>query len=228
MERETGFHEGIKFACDVIERASKSFEWSNRYSRNLYGGQVTLLENELVRKYFKAEACIHVPLSGTCDGCVALRILKAMQQPIQKGNRLLVIGTDSLIYETDAIKDHNGIHPFDLRLPDAFQKQEKECDGIATWKESHCPGCTAKQISRRCFEINRPPEKCFCGGSDMDGHIPTEGHDTHRPKDAVEEKIKYIRDGWANPFGTKAEFEAVLRDLVRLAKESVPECEGDH
>ena len=45
---------------------------------------MTLLDNELVRDYFKAENCIHAPLAGTCDGCFALRILRAMEEPIME------------------------------------------------------------------------------------------------------------------------------------------------
>lgn len=92
-----------------------------------------LLDSPLVRKYFGCDNIGCIMLGESIEKFkifhMAFRVLEAMEQPIKKGDKLLVIGTDSLIYETNAIKDHDGIHPFDLRLPPRFQPPAKKgCD----------------------------------------------------------------------------------------------------
>jgi hypothetical protein len=103
--------------------------------------------------------------------------------------------------------------------PDAFQKQEKK-NPCLTSIEQKCPGCGDVHVWNMdpSAKPTPSPEKCFCGGSDSTGHIPTEVHDTHKPKDAVEEKIKECVDAYR--ILCLPGFENRLRDLVRLVKET--------
>lgn len=153
-----------------------------------------LLDNELIRKYFRAEACIHVPLSGTCDGCIALRILCAMQEPIRKGESYLNFANQSdWILLRDCPQEQNSFHPWGLRLPSRFQPEKKECKETHTW-EWMCRICGApKPPSPPAKEA----EKCDYSPPFINTHKA--GCDfkcsNGSPDQDVEEKIKNIRQG---------------------------------
>lgn len=137
---------------------------------------MNLLENELIRKYFGwKHPCGHANgPTGTyiyCDACLSLNVLRAMQEPIRKGERLLACSLNDNFgnswEETTAQCESNvAWHPFTLRLPDAAQG--KECKQGHTPHGMHCiclPDCV-------CQEGN-----CRCGGSSMSGHDMT--HPVH-------------------------------------------------
>lgn len=86
---------------------------------------MTLLDNELVQRYF---GC-----TGKDDyeraSATAFLILQAMQEPIKKGDKYLRIDEINGVYEMVLDRDFNfpSFHPFNLRLPDRFQKQGCDC-----------------------------------------------------------------------------------------------------
>jgi hypothetical protein len=90
---------------------------------------MNILENELVNKYFgcNAQTGCDCP-SGECAPQMAYRILKAMQEVINKGERCLMVGQNGVITETTWMSDPLfGIRSNALRLPSAHQpKAEKE------------------------------------------------------------------------------------------------------
>ncbi len=117
----------------------------------------SLLENELVLKYFGCCDETPEPEKHTLphmgwEGAMARRVLRAMQEPIKKGDKIIEWHQLGVI-ETIAMFDMHEYHPINLRLPQRFQpvEPEKECDGIVTWKDSHCPGCTAKKIQQKSW-----------------------------------------------------------------------------
>ena len=129
-----------------------------------------LLDNPLIRKYFHV-GCNDDPcyLAHNHDAMRASLVLCAMQEPIKKGERILVISSsDGSIREEDAVRDCDYIHPFDLRLPDRFQKQE--CF-VSIQRE--CPQCR-KQHVWKIDEESKPtpePEKCNCTGHISLAHL---------------------------------------------------------
>lgn len=209
----------------------------------------SLLDNELVRKYFGCDIrgvqtlCDHFNQQN-CHKSMSYRVLQAMQQPIRKGERYLV-GThkDSdiwrIVEKTWEGTEIKGWHTAYLRLPDVFQKQECEHSGLKRYcgKDVYCEECK-REISNLFARCNliiphdgpcKPPpapEKL----TPLTCHL---GHgfssycglcDPHKPKDAVEEKIKGVGDWlYANAHKMKCSpkhIEYCLRDLVRLARET--------
>lgn len=47
--------------------------------------------------------------------------------------------------------------------------------------ECHPMACLTQKCQCPCHKTSPPSEKCFCGGSDLAGHIATEGHTEHKP-----------------------------------------------
>lgn len=179
-----------------------------------------LLDNELVRKYFGCG-----PLTACCgnlDGGMPVehmsyRILRAMQQPIKKGERYLV-GTHQdtdmwgVVEKTWEGTDIRGWHTAYLRLPDRFQKQENP---------THvCPECRAIHpvLDNDGSQPKPSPEKCGCPPAAILqwGHICM-------AVDPVEEKIQALTDKWrviewSNPDRAPFVLMQDLRDLVALAR----------
>lgn len=94
---------------------------------------MNILDNELVRKYFAG--CDHASDSFN-SGCLcrlnyAAKILRAMQQPIREGDRMLRVASTGFVDDQTAgglIDDP--LHFEYLRLPDRFQKAECQiCNG---------------------------------------------------------------------------------------------------
>lgn len=80
----------------------------------------SILENELVRKYFGCNPELNYP--HDCQALMALRVLTAMQEPIKKGERYLDVLRDLTIDERVAETDWGiGLHMGYLRLPSQFQ-----------------------------------------------------------------------------------------------------------
>lgn len=94
---------------------------------------MSILDNDLVRKYFGCDAWGGCPDdSGSNENeHIALRIIIAMEEPIGKGERYLdLMGIDwreenhlPTVREKIADSDLDGLHAYTLRLPDRFQKR---------------------------------------------------------------------------------------------------------
>lgn len=103
---------------------------------------MSILDNEWVRKYFGLRrqefACCPNAMAGC--GCMALRVLAAMEQPIKKGERYLHLSSDGEVIERvneypDIVE--YAIHVSSLRLPDRFQEKKCEHDKF----KHRCCGC---------------------------------------------------------------------------------------
>lgn len=199
-----------------------------------------ILDNALIRKYFGCEvdACDE---AGTVDhdwlNCLARKVLTAMQEPIRKGERILLINNNSRLEPvSESTKNYEleGFHPWDLRLPSRFQEAgKKECEGFDTalW----CQKCG---LELRHVKPQPPPESCscpdtshnFCGRKltpaepEKCDHDPNWELDTCKrcnpftATDAVEAKIKELcSTGWigGNSFRIP---ESGLRELVKLCR----------
>jgi hypothetical protein len=87
-----------------------------------------LLKNGLVLKYFDCAACTP-EYHDTPWGCpfTALRVLRAMQEPIKKGDTFLWFDVYRQSFDQEIKKDtadfagSGGLHPYALRLPSQFQ-----------------------------------------------------------------------------------------------------------
>lgn len=201
---------------------------------------MTILDNELVRKYFGCRAvCTEAHFINVGydehERCMSFRILAAMQQPIRKGERYLWWFSDKVeekISDVDSLGCDETAHPHCLRLPDAHQKQDSKCHcPNYMWHVDHtmCPLNhptprpnlrTANEIGQGVWPSGTSPEK-----SSQDPRCKCTMRPCwhgESPKDAVEEKIieieKLIPSNYI--FGL---IEKKLRDLVRLARETKPE-----
>jgi hypothetical protein len=90
-------------------------------------GIMNILDDKYVRRYFRhCDDQTH-----DCDGwrsTISEAVLKAMQEPIRKGERYLLIDCEIIcekIAESNTL-DH-GKHLGSLRLPDRFQTAGKDC-----------------------------------------------------------------------------------------------------
>lgn len=194
----------------------------------------SLLDNELVKKYFGYDNCLGLGGSGKCThpNCMALRILKSQQQPIRKGERYLFWHKDKvteMVWE-DFMATIEESHAEHLRLPDAFQPQNQKQEPIT--KNCACGEfrfwSTIHRVDGPCYQIDKPtpsPEKCECSPACNHGyseHCNCCGA-LDKPKDAVppfsrevEAKIDSIVMNWSKQDNLIKE----LRDLVRLARET--------
>jgi len=106
---------------------------------------MSILDNELVRKYFGCEPGTDYSTPkhehGTFIPCIdwmGRKVLAAMQEPIRKGESYLNFANmQDWIKIVDSPKDVEGYHPWGLRLsdkyqPSAIQMGKKECDHQAT------------------------------------------------------------------------------------------------
>lgn len=155
----------------------------------------SILDNEKVREYFGECVC-----GQDCDTpCryAADAVLRAMQQPIKRGERYLVIRMKGG-YEIDVIEEVEasftrdpltGWHSSYLRLPDRWQK--KEC---CTWV-GRCDTCGRDKYA----EDQPAPEP-------------------EKESSAVEEKIKELVIGHKPSCDATEDFEDQLRALVALAR----------
>lgn len=107
---------------------------------------MSILDNEWVRKYFGLRrqefACCPNAMAGC--GCMALRVLTAMEQPIKKGDRYLYSHNGpehkGRIFEDVAPREMSPwwqITGICLRLPDRFQEKKCEHDKF----KHRCCGC---------------------------------------------------------------------------------------
>lgn len=187
-----------------------------------------LLSHPLILKYFGCRAVCteaHFVNMGydEHERCMSYRILTAMQESIKDGEKFLLCYFDEkgekeiYIDEQEAPADiSRGDFKarFIIRLPSRFQPppeaEEKKCCEWQKYLKMKADGSIAKLCQYHFDYLSgldpKPPappakeaEKCFCGGSDQEGHIPTEGHTTHHPTpdQAVEEKVRFLEGHFA-------------------------------
>lgn len=147
---------------------------------------MNILDNKLVKTYFWCkQPCPDGNLAlhpGTCMAVMSERVLKAMQEPIKKGELYLEINInddlDMELYleindDLDMVEDLSenqwvvGWHPDCLRLPDKFQKPPEKADQLPDYqlKCDNCEGhfvhkCTGKKDAAPWINEVRPPEAC--------------------------------------------------------------------
>lgn len=127
----------------------------------------SLLDNALVLKYFGCEEGFY---SGDTRQDRAYRVLQAMEQPINLGDKVIyctgVLGGQPLEGMAREIWKEGDFHPHTLRLPSRFQTQGmKECD---------CPPC------RNCGVVplaHQPPPSEV--EEKIEEIIKTPGYTTH-------------------------------------------------
>lgn len=184
---------------------------------------MNILENKLVRKYFHPE-CNDDPcyLAHSHYAMVALQVLRAMQEPIRKGDRRLYIdGMGAMWDGVHPVNLNPDYHPDYLRLPDKFQMAgKKECKNVGMLTCQDCGSELIHQPAKEPFSlIHQGPhmgtEKCG------DVHACEHGPAFH-DSDAVEAKIDAIElKVWK--FGKATVGEAVslgkdLHELVNLVR----------
>lgn len=167
---------------------------------------MNLLEDKLVKKYFGN--CQNTDCQITyCN--LPGRVIAAMQEPIKKGERCLVLPADMDVYEEieeSGLYDNNA-HTNRLKIPPRFQTPEKkECQAGFL----KCMDCGEEIIHKSSVKFH-PPE--YMGHS-----CPTwrEKSGCHcSDPDPVEEKIKEIIDDQPMTLNKSV---ATLRELVALAR----------
>lgn len=153
---------------------------------------MNILENELVKKYFACDpqaGCFHKE-SQACEAAKAYGILRAMQEPIKKGERRLYVDGMGAVWDGIHPVDINpDYHPDYLRLPSRFQTPERKkcCCG-----ESE----TIHRIDGPCYRIESGPpegtkplsptsaEECDCYSS-SGFHTPGCHCDCHKKPDSA-------------------------------------------
>lgn len=184
-----------------------------------------LLDNELVRKYFYPGPNY---AEWKRDGLMAISVLDAMQTPIRQGERYLFLNENGDI--TVSIFEGEStplciIHPYILRLPDAYQKQEVPMAEFYTCRKDNCPCASHVRISP-----TPSPEKCESGCLHENHRYKLPCPDCEaKPTNAMEEKIhipnienkiQKIIYNWNFKEVSKDQKFSDLRDLVRLARET--------
>jgi hypothetical protein len=135
-----------------------------------------LLDNELVRKYFQHDECLRLSGTGTCDhnACAALRVLRAMQEPIRKGE-LVLERFPSNPNEWELMKaprDFDAdLHAGFLRLPDRFQGKsiDVRCDkcGRGPIPDPAKPSDVEDKIQRLCQQYDPKITNWQCFESEL-------------------------------------------------------------
>lgn len=122
-----------------------------------------ILDNELVKRYFGEGQCQRdltmfclAVKSSDHAGCIAPRVLRAMQEPIQKGERYLAI-QDNAFWVVECCDPCSVIfHPFMLRLPDRFQQGDEvefKIQQISQHWRGH--GCDVENELRELIQLVR-------------------------------------------------------------------------
>ena len=123
-----------------------------------------ILSNELVKTYFEKGSCLGEPkvYDGNCKhkNCMALRVLRAMGEPIKKGDKILEWHQLGVI-ETISMDDMSEYHPISLRLPSQFQARLQEVH-IENRRKDDVPkrGPTPEELA---YERGRKDEVLNCG-----------------------------------------------------------------
>lgn len=171
-----------------------------------------LLENEKVKEYFGCKDCAHKNIHE-CRWEMSFWILNAMQQPIRKGDRILIGSNWRKIEESHwTFDDNSGANgPIMLRLPDKFQRKESDgmkCGCGLTWKTHH-------RFDGPCYVFENMPQPTDIYKDCKRDHLHSGLCFFY--SEAVEEKIKEIvhEFKWSGT-PTARKYEA-LRELVRIA-----------
>jgi len=156
----------------------------------------SLLENELVKKYFGEGPCLGEPnvFQGNCKhkNCTALRILKAQCEPIKKGEKFLTAGCSMKISECEGdvtVQQVAGLfHPYWLKLPSQHQPHRE------------CPYChrNDRPLKQCCQDLHKSPSPS--------------------PDEVVEKIILEIAHDYVQPID-KVPLACRIRDLLKLARE---------
>lgn len=141
---------------------------------------------------------------------MAFNILKAMEEPIKKGDKALYWDGPQVLEVTFDSDIRNSFYPHQnyLRLPSRFQAEEKK----------ECANCGSKQSDcmNMFHDYMNPgapgPEKFECPlhGLDRDERLCT-----CKPSDAVENKIAFICGYWSLH---DKNLDIELRELVDLVR----------
>lgn len=161
---------------------------------------MNILQNELVLKYFRhcqSDVCGCANWTDTIAG----EVIEAMQHPIKKGERYLClqVGTENIYVLKEEVVDRDEpIHPYYLRLPDAFQKQEcdhrPECRDCG--KAFPKPAPTSERTHPYVWKgEDKPTEKCPSHLPDECWKYPT--CPNYKPKDAG------LANGWKPKYATE-------------------------
>lgn len=170
----------------------------------------SLLDNELVRKYFGCRAvCTEAHFINVGydehEWCMSSRILESMQQPIKKGDRYLLANFDGSVSEEIGGGLTDYFHAYCLRLPSQFQTEKLTFDPRLAEEMEDFKWCGYDQKemrSMRDFALSqgwKPPPA---------------------PVDEVEQKIKDIMDCIKFHYPSKSCWDKCidLHELVTLAR----------
>lgn len=113
---------------------------------------MSILDNELVKKYFECERGCVCKWRGIGDH-MCRKIVIAMQQPIKKGERYLGLDMDGAVCERNIYPSSENLHPFSLRLPDQFQPKVT-AEGTETKEMRYCKHI----VISGCSECDKPAE----------------------------------------------------------------------
>jgi hypothetical protein len=178
------------------------------------------LKNELIVKYF---GCVLHETGSRydCEWIMSSKILRAMQEPIRKGERYIYSNGNGDWFEKVAEEGIPYQQCFVARLPDAHQKREQTV--LVT-----CPDCHLTYSHEHMFTQPPAPEKpptkeevkrdyhicdCeFCGHPDTI-HIPAKSTAVERK---VEEKIKEIKANHSSY--SSAGWDWILNELVAIVR----------
>lgn len=107
-----------------------------------------IIDNALIRKYFGRED----KESPNTPAGIAYDVLMAMQEPIRKGERILLIDSPRLEAVSESIMNYaiNGFHPWYVRLPSRFQAAVCQCG-------CHDCGLPRKKGYSCCDRATQPP-----------------------------------------------------------------------
>lgn len=182
----------------------------NETMRKIPGNSI--LDNELVKKYFGC-GCFNpnrtCPAIGNCKDEMAGNVLRAMQEPIKNGDRVLFMNTSGDVKEDTAASVCLPLtfHGTCLRLPSRFQGTEKkEC------------GCSCHHQANKVYEsqckCHQPAPSQTCNDPKAHGcGLPP------KPSEAVEEKIKQIIDEYIESNAMSWPYlKEKLRELVAMVR----------
>lgn len=172
---------------------------------------MSILKNELVRKYF----CFHegCPLECRLEHreVVSARVIAAMEAEIKKGELYLVMDPKGSLWTETAVDNFQlGFHPAFIRLPDRFQAKECKCGSYQT----ECPACGKQHVFVPDFDqkpiVSRPNP---IEAEDLKNRT-IDWIERAKENKLVEEKIAELSKKWNLVY----DGIEMLRALVRLAR----------
>lgn len=173
---------------------------------------MTLLSNELVRRFFgcKESDCSrwHYDNPEISESCMALRVLKAMEEPIKNGEKFLKLyPNDDGTYFGDMVEACFDVDrsyyesKWILRLPSRFQEPKENKGGIPSTVHhlctcDFCSDLLSKWMEKREKEIQPSPaakeKNCYCGVHELNLSEPC----VVRPSPPAKEEEKSCLGGF--------------------------------